>query len=170
MDPFAIFALTVGMAIAASQQAAVMEQYAARGRYAQPVVAQPAWEPAPVAYVPVAPAPAPVPGWVAGAAVGSQVGALVSASNPIVRCRGRACGMGFDPRPVVAGAVIGGLIGHAATTPPPAVALAAVEAAPVARRSPSASREFTDHWQNFMEPSVSRAAAPRVQPVPAWGR
>jgi len=32
MDPFAIFALTVGMAIAASQQAAVMEQYAARGR------------------------------------------------------------------------------------------------------------------------------------------
>lgn len=167
MDPFAIFALTFGMAIAASQQAAVMEQYAAHARYAQ-VVAQPAWGPAPLAYVPVAPAPTPVPGWVAGAAVGSQVGARVSASNPVIRCGGRACGVSFDPRPVVAGAVIGGLIGHAATTPPAAVR-APVEVTPMARRSSSASREFTDHWQNFMEPSVNRAAAPRAQSMPGWG-
>jgi hypothetical protein len=40
---------------------------------------------------------------------------------------------------------------------------------PMARRSSSASREFTDHWQNFMEPSVSRAAAPQAPSVPGWG-
>jgi hypothetical protein len=97
MDPFAVFALTFGMAAAASHQAAVMEHYAARNRYAQTVVVQPAWEHAPVAYVPMAPAPAPMP-----------------------------------------------------------VARAPLEATPIARRSTSASREFTDHWQNFMQPSASR--------------
>lgn len=59
MDPCAVFTLTFGTAIVAGRNAAVMEQYAARVRYAQPVVAQPAWEPAPVACVPVAPAAAP---------------------------------------------------------------------------------------------------------------
>jgi len=122
-----------------------------------------------VAYVPVALAPAPMPGWIAGAAVGSQVGALVSASNPVTRCGGRACGVGFDPRPVVAGALIGGLIGHAATTPAAAVR-APVEVAPMARRSSSASREFTDHWQNFMQPSVGRSAEPAAISAPGWGR
>lgn len=168
MDPFAAFALTFGMMIAASQQAAVMEQYAARTRYAYPVATEPAWENAPVAYVPAAAAPAPIPGWVAGAAVGTQVGALVSASNPTLRCRGRACGAGYDPVPVIAGAVIGGLVGHAATTPPPV--RVPIEVTPAARRSSSSSREFTDHWQDFMQPSVSRSAAPSVQSVPGWGR
>lgn len=168
MDPFAAFALTVGMVIAASQQAAVMEQYAARARYAQAAAAPPAWEPAPVAYAPLAPVPPPVPGWAAGAAVGSQVGALVSASNPVVRCGGRACGAGLDPRPVVAGAVIGAVIGQAASYPPAVVAQAAGPAAPAPRGDPAATRAFQDHWQSFMQPSVSRSSG--SMPVPGWGR
>lgn len=147
MDPFVPLALTFGMIVAASQQAAIMEQYAAYGRQAHAV----------------APAAPPVPGWVQGAAVGSQVGAMASAANPLVHCRGRACGVGFDPRPVIAGAVIGGLIGHAASTTPPvayADADAAASAEPPSTRSSASSREFTDHWQRFMQPSVGRSARP----------
>ena len=90
MDPVAAFALILGTTVVASHNAAVMEQYAARVRYAQPVVAQPAWEPAPLA-------PAP-------------------------------------------------------------------------RHSPAASRAFQDHWQNFMQPSVSRSAEPAAISAPGWGR
>lgn len=145
MDPFAAFALTFGMIVAASQQAAIMEQYAAHGRQAYAV----------------APAPPPVPGWVQGAAVGSQVGAMASAANPVVHCRGRACGVGFDPRPVIAGAVIGGLIGHAASMPPPVAYIpAAAPAEPASTRDSASSREFTDHWQRFMQPAVGRSARP----------
>lgn len=151
MDPFAIFALTFGMAIAASHQAAIMEHHAARAQYPYQAMALPAWESAPLAYPP----PAPVPGWLAGAHLGSQVGALASASNPVIRCRGRGCGVGFDPRPIVAGAVIGGLVGHAASQPP-AIVVQAAEPPPAPRSNPWASRAFQDHWQNFMQPSASR--------------
>ena len=161
MDPFAVFALTVGMVIAASQQAAVMEQYAARARAVQPQITQPMAEALPVAYALATPAAPPVPGWIPGAAVGAQIGALASAANPVVRCGGRACGVGYDPRPVIAGALIGGLIGQVASTPPPVVHAQVLEAQPIAsRRSHASTREFTDHWQAFMQPSVSRSAEP----------
>ncbi len=103
MDPLLPFALTLGMVIAASQQAAVMEQYAARARHPQAVVAQPAWEQPPLTYFP----------------------------------------------------------------PPPAPALAEVpmsaQPAPAARKDSSASQAFTAHWQNFMQPSISRPAPPAWQ-------
>lgn len=162
MDPFAAFALTIGMVIAASHQAAVMEQYAARAPavHARMVQAQP--DSYPVAYVAGAPVAAPVPGWVAGAAVGSQIGALASAANPVVRCGGRACGIGYDAAPVIAGAVIGGLIGHAATTPPPVVYARPAEPPPIASgASSAAARQFTDHWQAFMQPSAGAARRER---------
>ena len=156
MDPLAVFALGVAT-IAAANHATVMQQYAASAQYAYAAPAPPAWETAPVAYVPVAPAPAPFPGWVAGADVGAHIGALAAASSPTIRCRGRACGVGYDPRPVIAGAVIGGLIGQAASMPPPRVAYGTAIAtapapAPAPRGDPAASRAFVDHWQNFMEP------------------
>lgn len=162
MDPFVPLALTFGMIVAASQQAAIMEQYAAHSRHARAATEPaPAWGQVPIVSVPVATAPPPVPGWVAGAAVGSQIGALASAGNPVVHCRGRACGVGFDPRPVIAGAVIGGLLGHAASTPPPLAYVApAAPAEPPSTQGSASSREFTDHWQRFMQPSVSRAAGP----------
>lgn len=160
MDPFAVFALTVGMVIAASQQAMVMEQYAARA--AQPPFAQAAPDTPPVAYVAAAPYAAPVPGWIAGAAVGSQIGAMASAANPVLRCSGRACGVGYDARPVIAGAIIGGLAGHAASTPPPVVHARAPEPQTIAGRgSHASSREFTDHWQAFMQPSAGKRSQAR---------
>lgn len=169
MDPFLPIALTFGMIVAASQQAAVIEQYAARARQGQTAVAQPVWEAPPVAYVSVPPVPAPVPGWVAGATVGSQVGALVGAANPVTHCGRRACGAGLDPRPVVAGAVIGGLIGHAASQPPVVMAHAP-SLAPPRHGNSAASRAFQDHWQNFMQPSVSRSADGAPTPAPGWWR
>ena len=62
MDPFVPVAMTFGMLVAASQQAAIMEHYAARARYAPPAVVQPAWIPADAAAVqcPCAPSPAVV--------------------------------------------------------------------------------------------------------------
>ena len=108
MDPLLPFALTLGMVIAASQQATVMEQYAARARHSQAVVAQPAWEYPPLAYYPAPPAPA------------------------------------------------------LAEVPMPA------QPAPAARKDSSAARNFTAHWQSFMQPSISRSAPPAA--LPAWQR
>ena len=61
MDPLLPFALTFGMVIAASQQAAVMEQYAARARHPQASVAQPTWCPPPAVDCPAAAAVPVVP-------------------------------------------------------------------------------------------------------------
>ena len=166
MEAFALFALTLG-AIAANNAAVVEHYYGHYGypaQYAQSVAVQPGWETPPAVYVPVAPARAAVPGWVAGAEVGSHVGAMVSASRPMIRCGGRACATGYDPRPVIAGALIGGLIGYAASTPP-ALPTYWAEVASVPRSSASSSREFVEHWQNFMDPSVSRSTAP----LPGFG-
>jgi hypothetical protein len=166
MEAAVFFTMMLG-AIAANN-ATVMEryygQYGYPAQYAQPVAVQSGWETPPAVYVPVAPARASVPGWVAGADVGSHVGAMVSASGPMIRCGGRTCAMGYDPRPVIAGALIGGLIGHAAATPPVPPTYRA-NVAPVPRSSSSSSREFVEHWQNFMDPSVSRSTAP----LPGFG-
>lgn len=154
MDPLLPFALTLGMIIAASEQAAIMERYAAHAHEARPMMVPPATELAPVPLA-AAPAPAPMPGWVAGAALGSQVGAALSAANPVVRCRGRRCDAGLDPAPIVAGAVIGGIVGQATSA-------RVVHAAPgpaveePRHRSATSSLDFTRHWQEFMQPSGRR--------------
>lgn len=166
MDALSLFALSFATIVAASN-ASLAQHYAAQAQYSDPAVGQPAWEAVPAAYPPVATHAAPVPGWIAGAAVGSHVGAMVSASNPMIHCGRRACGVGYDPRPVIAGAVIGGLVGHAATMPPAFHALPA-DLAPARRSSVSSSDSIADHWQNFMEPSVSRSA--QRSPLPGFGR
>jgi len=123
------------------------------------------WASAPSAYYPGVLA---APGWVTGAGIGSLFGAMVSASNPVVRCAGLRCVGGFDPRPVLLGAVIGGLIGHAESQPRPLpmvmapawrgapsggwVAESPATAAP--RTAPSdaaATAWFFEHWQRFPE-------------------
>ena len=166
MDALFLFALSFATIVVANN-AALAQHYAAHAQYAYPVEGQLAWEAVPAAYPPLTPHPAPVPGWIAGAAVGSHVGAMVSASNPMIQCGRRACSVGYDPRPVIAGALIGGLIGHAASMPPAYQALPA-DVAPPRRSSASSSDSIVDHWQNFMEPSVSRSA--ERSPLPGFSR
>lgn len=119
-----------------------------------------------------------VPGWAAGAMIGSRVGMAASLSNPVIRCAGRMCTGGYNPGPVLAGALLGGLIGQvvsAATAPPPGVAYLPLGAVPVpapavlyaaapaptvpagAAASAQASA-FTDHWQRFAAPAAGEAA------------
>lgn len=132
--------------------------------------------PAPVAYYPVAPA---APGWVTGAAVGSLAGAMASASNPLIRCAGLRCFGGFDPRAVLVGALLGGIIGHVATTPhvvaagpayiPPrfipefagasGYPLAPAAAPPAGTSAGASAAAFTDRWQQFAAPSAGSSAA-----------
>lgn len=117
------------------------------------------------------------PPFALGVASGAQFGAQVSAMNPTIRCvggRSFSCGPHFSGRPILAGALIGGLIG-ALTTPvyyggpympdtssmqrvayPPSVS-----ASPIAdgwlqtgtpRRDSAASSQFVESWQRFFEP------------------
>ena len=164
MDALSLFVLSFA-AIVAANNAALTQHYAAQAQYSYPAAGQPAWEAVPAAYPPVPPYPAP--GWIAGAAVGSHVGAMVSASNPMIHCGRRACGVGYDPRPLIAGAVIGGLVGHAASTPPAFHALPA-DLAPARRSSASSSDSIANTWQNFMEPSVGRSG--ERSPLSGFGR
>lgn len=91
MDPLAVFALSF-MTIAAANNAAVMQHYAASAQYAYPAYAQPGWGAPPALYVPgVAP---------------------VQPSRPAFP----------------------------------------VEMAPTPKGNSAASREFVEHWQNFIEP------------------
>jgi hypothetical protein len=119
------------------------------------------------------------PPFALGMASGAQFGAQASAMNPTIRCAGGksfSCGSDFSGRPVLAGALIGGLIG-ALTTPvyygapyvadttqpvpyPPSVN--AVRASQIAdnwlqtqppRRDSPASSQFIENWQRFFEPS-----------------
>jgi hypothetical protein len=83
----------------------------------------------------------PGSGWVPGAALGAGIGALSGHGGPLV-----------------AGALIGGAIGHAATTPPAAWVSAAPYPEPVAppARSSASTQAFVEHWQRFMEPAGRR--------------
>lgn len=84
-------------------------------------------------------------GWAPGAAIGAGVGALAGGGGP-----------------ALAGALIGGTIGHAATTPvyvaPAAYAPPAHAPAPSrASAASSASTEaFIANWMGFMQPSARR--------------
>jgi hypothetical protein len=58
------------------------------------------------------------PPFAAGMISGAQFGAQVSAANPTFRCAGGrsfGCGAHFDPRPILAGALIGGLLSALST-------------------------------------------------------
>jgi hypothetical protein len=142
------------------------------------------WAAAPLAYYPAVPA---APGWVTGAGIGSLFGAMLSASNPVVRCAGLRCVGGFDPRPVLLGALIGGLIGHAESQPrmlpmtaapgwrgaPPAWSSAESAATPaaVAPAAPSdaaASTWFFEHWHRFASPQASGSSAAGDSGAPSF--
>lgn len=86
----------------------------------------------------------PGSGWAPGAMIGAGVGALAG---------------GGHAAPAVAGALIGGSIGYAATTPPvyaaPVVYAPPPYAAPPRSRSAPAgsSDAFIANWMNFMQPA-----------------
>jgi len=117
------------------------------------------------------------PPFALGMASGAQFGAQVSAMNPTIRCAGGksfSCGPHFSGRPVLAGALIGGLI-RALTTPvhygapyvadttqqvpyPPSVgAVSPVADGWLQTQTPSrdsaASSPFIESWQRFFEPA-----------------
>ena len=118
------------------------------------------------------------PPFALGMASGAQFGAQVSAMNPSVRCAGGrrfSCGPHFSGRPILAGALIGGLIG-ALTTPiyqggpyvpdtssmqqvayPPSVSASPIADAwlrtETPRRDSAAGSQFVESWQRFFEPA-----------------
>ena len=118
------------------------------------------------------------PPFALGAASGAHFGAQVSAMNPTIRCvggRSFSCGPHFSGRPILAGALIGGLIG-ALTTPVyyggpyvqdttqqfPHPPMSAIGASPIAdawlrtetpRRDSAAGSQFIESWQRFFEPA-----------------
>ena len=131
------------------------------------------------------------PGWAAGAGAGALLGAQVSAMNPVIRCYGGrsfTCGPRFDPRPMFAGALIGGVIGHALSFPheyaPVPYYGAAYSGAPGAswasegsseppRRAASRAPSIADDWTHIGEvqrEGFSRPAAGRSQFVEDWQR
>lgn len=65
MDALALFAISLAT-IAAANHAAVTQYYATHTYYAHPVTPAPAWEPAPVVYLPVAPVGPPAQSWIIG--------------------------------------------------------------------------------------------------------
>jgi hypothetical protein len=120
------------------------------------------------------------PPFVLGMASGAQFGAQVSAMNPAIHCAGGrsfSCTPHFSGRPILAGALIGGLI-SALTTPvyygapympdtssmqyvPYPASVSAVGASPIAdnwlqtetpRGDSAASSQFIESWQKFFEP------------------
>jgi len=126
------------------------------------------YQPAPVALYPAAPA---MPGWAAGATVGSLLGATVSASRPLFSCAGFRCAGGYGAAPILAGALIGGIIGHVASTPPLAPVGVVYASWPAPRfsdssrfatvpatRDASAAR-FAEHWQQFASPPAGGSTA-----------
>jgi hypothetical protein len=110
---------------------------------------------------------APIPWHVAsappialGMISGAQFGAQVSAANPTFRCIGRgsfSCGAHFDPRPILAGALIGGLL-SALSTPvyyhapfvPHTGSLQHIPGPPPVNSSQGAW--IADAWQQFGNP------------------
>jgi hypothetical protein len=118
------------------------------------------WAAAPLAYTPGVLA---APGWVTGAGIGSLFGAMAG---------------GLDPRPVLLGGLIGGLIGHAESYRPSVPVIAApawrgahpawapatspsatAAAAPAAPSDAAASAWFFEHWHRFAAPRGNGAAA-----------
>ncbi|MGH8674944.1 MAG: hypothetical protein ACREVG_11605 [Burkholderiales bacterium] len=122
------------------------------------------------------------PPWALGAASGAQFGAQVSAMNPAIRCRGGrsfTCGAHFDPRPVFAGALLGGVI---AALSAPVYYDAPFAGAPEARwlqrdrsepspNSTGRAPSIADGWQQFGAPNArAYGSTDRTQFVEAWQR
>ena len=131
--------------------------------------AQPYWAAAP-------------PPFALGAASGAQFGAQLSAMNPTIRCRGGrsfTCGAHFDPRPIFAGALLGGVIAALAT---PVYYNAPFTSASEARwlqrdrsgpspNSTDRGPSIADSWQQFGAPNARAYGSPdRTQFVEAWQR
>lgn len=144
-----------------------------------PYGAQPQW------------AVAPAPGWVAGAGAGALLGAQVSAMNPMVRCfggRSFSCGLRFDPRPMFAGALIGGMIGQALSFPheyapvpyygatfggTPGASWAPEGSSEPPRRAASRALSIADDWTHMGEvrrDNLSPPTAARPRFVEDWQR
>ncbi len=124
------FALAASLALLSNQ---VCAQYA-------PYPAAPYYLPSGgVAYYPAA---YPASAWPAGAAIGAMAGALA----------------GAGPGPMVAGALLGGLIGHAATAPYVVPATPAYPPQPIAAGGVG-GRAFVETWQQFAAPSGAAGTA-----------
>lgn len=119
------------------------------------------------------------PPFALGMASGAQFGARVSAANPAIRCIGRrpfSCGAHFDPRPILAGALIGGLLG-ALSTPvyygvPFVPQTGSLQHTPEPHPMNSSHGAWTaDAWQQFGNPrpdSIEKSRATSSQFVERW--
>jgi len=122
---------------------------------------------------------APPPPFLLGIASGAQFGGQVSAANPTLLCFGRGsfgCGAHFDPRPIFAGALIGGLLG-ALSTPSYYPAPLGPHTGSLQHTSnpypPDSSHGawIADNWQHFGGPrpdSAQRSGAEGSQFVQKW--
>jgi len=127
----------------------------------------------------------PSPQWIApppfalGMASGAQIGAHVSAANPTIRCFGRrsfGCSAHFDPRPIFAGALIGGLLGALSTPryyqPPSTHPLGSPQHTsdpPLVNSNHGAW--IADNWQQFGDPrpdTIEKNSAIGSQFVDRW--
>ena len=121
----------------------------------------------------------PASRFASGIASGAQFGAHVSAANPAIRCfggRSFSCGARLDPRPIFAGALIGGLLGalstpayyHAAFAPRPGSLQPAPDPRPV---HSSHGAWIAENWQQFGNPlrsSIEDNSAVSSQFVEKW--
>jgi hypothetical protein len=119
------------------------------------------------------------PPFALGVASGAQFGAQVSAANPTIRCiggRSLSCGAHFDPRPILAGALIGGLLG--ALSRPAYYHSPFVPLAGSLQRTPEPQLVNSGHgawiadsWQPFGNPgsdSIEKNRATGAQFVERW--
>ena len=118
------------------------------------------------------------PPFALGMASGAQFGAKVSAMNPTIRCTGGrsfGCGAPFDSRPILAGALIGGLIG--ALSIPPYHEMPLYYEMPISRGASSAlqvsspmSTSFADSWQRFGNANPDSRTSNGADFIERWQR
>ena len=126
------FALAAGLAMLSAQAFAQYTPYPATPHYL------------PSSGVVYYPTIQPVSAWPAGAAIGSIVGAAASGGNPAS---------------IFAGALLGGVIGHAATAPYVVPAAPAYPPQPAAAAGGSGGRAFAENWQQFAAPPGAAGAS-----------
>ena len=120
------------------------------------------------------------PPFALGMASGAHFGAHVSAADPAIRCFGRrsfSCGAHFDPRPILAGALIGGLLGVLSTPaysyqPPLMHPVGSPQhASDAALVNSDHGARMADNWQQFGNPrpdSIEENSAIRSRFVDRW--